>query len=462
MTLQQRIARFIEGYHKEGLRQKVWDEGRKFFTDAFGVMVAGCEEPAVKIAKDFYLSYELPGESVVLGKPCQKAGPLTAARLNGMACHVHDFDDNSLMLLGHPSCVVLPAVLAAGEIAESSSEEAVLAYIMGVDITVMLAKGLFPEHYTRGWHSTATLGIFGAAAAASKLLALTEEECCSALGLAASGAAGVRGNNGSMGKCWQAGNAAQEGVACALLAKRGFVTNPTAMDGTANYLFASSGEVDFEAIDQYMKNMESEFDRPGMAMKLYPCCKATHTSIDMIKELKGKYGFAADDIERIIVGAQPVNIDLLKYVSPQTKFEGKFSMNYTVALGAIYGNAALKDFMGDKIEDEAVIAFMPKVSMELEEDIAHGQYSNGGFGTRMHVYLKDGRVFHAERMQAHGDPEEPVSFEEFRDKFLDCTEIYMSKKDAQKIFSLVYEPSKDEDIGHIMWEVAAAMTTNEK
>ena len=193
MTLQERIAAFICGYSRERLRVSVWEGGKRFFTDTFGVMLAGCEEESIRIARSFYLSCSAPMGTTVLGTPCASGDALTAARINGMACHVHDYDDNSLTLLGHPSCVVLPAVLAIGEMTDASVEEAVLAYILGVDVTVMLAKATFPEHYIRGWHSTATLGIFGAAAACCKLLGLTADQCTHALGLAASSAAGIRG-----------------------------------------------------------------------------------------------------------------------------------------------------------------------------------------------------------------------------------------------------------------------------
>src|SRR5688572_10599510 len=209
--------------------------------DTCGVMLAGADEAAARIAQSLAAD-EGVGECGVVGTSMTTSGGL-AAFANGVAAHALDYDDMCFVSMAHPSCVLVPAILAAGEIARANARTLLDAYVVGFEVECRLGVVMNPRHYhQRGWHCTSSIGTLGAAAAVARVLGLDSQATRHALGIAASSACGLKENMGSMVKPLHAGIAARNGVMAVQLAKRGFTASPHAIDGPQGYLAAMDSE----------------------------------------------------------------------------------------------------------------------------------------------------------------------------------------------------------------------------
>ena len=208
-----------------------------------------------------------------------------AALVNGTSAHALDFDDVNMSMRGHPSVPLLPAVLALGEKIGSSGRELIDAFVLGFEVECKLGRVIGAAHYALGWHATSTLGTLGAAAACARLLRLDMERTQIALGIAASLASGVRQNFGTMTKPLHAGWAARNGVIAATLADRGFTADSAAIEGESGLLHAASGGARLNSRALASLGDPWEIVSPGIGVKLYPCCYATHRAIDAALEI---------------------------------------------------------------------------------------------------------------------------------------------------------------------------------
>ncbi len=419
MRLTEVLADYILAQLFEALSPKVVEQAKLFFKDCYGCMLAGAHEQAPLIAGSYCETLGARQVSSVISKKGFKTDPCSAAMVNGTSAHIHDYDDVSITVTGHPSVVVQPVVLALGEERGASGKDILTAYIAGIEVMALMGRALNPQHYQRGWHNTGTLGTFGAVAAAGLLLQLNRNQMINAIGIAASRAAGLKGNFGTMTKSLHAGLAASNGIFAAQMAALGFDANPDIMEMSGGFIPATSGEADLEAVTAFIAKGGSEFLEPGLAVKPFPSCKATHNGINAVMDLAAEHGFQPADVARVLVGCQPIAKDLLKYPLAHTPLQGKFSMNYCVACALVYGRVNLAHFQGEIINDSAVLDLMQKVHMEVNEEIAQGKYYNGTWETEATIILKDSTKLYKRVRYATGDPENPLSAQAVNEKFID-------------------------------------------
>lgn len=433
MTLVDLLTNFILTKSTEPLNEKIVQKAKVFFKDCFACAIAGQYEPGPQIAVNYCRSFGGRPIATMLGANGEKTDPCSAAMVNGTAAHVHDYDDVSTTLTGHPSVAVMPAVLALGEARNSTGAAVLKGYIIGVEVMGLLAKGLNPAHYSKGWHNTGTLGVFGATAAAATLANLNKTQMSNALGVAASRSAGLKGNFGTMTKALHAGLAASNGIFAVEMAQRGFTANKSIMEGEGGFVQTTTGSLDVDAIRDSLRNERSEFLHPGLAMKPYPSCKATHNAIDAVLELRQKSGISVSDICSIEVLVQPIAKDLLKYPQAKTPLEGKFSMNYCLACALYQGYVRLADFEGDKIENPEILNLMSKIDMRLDDSIAQGEFYNGTWETGVVINLINGQRFSKQVRYALGDPENLMNDEQVNAKFYDCVTRNVNPAKAKEL-----------------------------
>lgn len=429
------LAEYSLGLSWQSQDKNAIEEAKRFFTDCLGCLLAGTNE--VPTAKAIAYAKYVGGKNVVsvLGKKDMRVDPYNGAIINGIAAHVHDYDDCLSSMNGHPSAAVLPAVFACAELINASGKDVLMAYIAGVEVCALMGIGFNKKdrYYSQGWHSTSSLGIFGATVAAGRLLGLTKQELIYALSIAASESFGLKGNFGTMTKSLHAGRAAAKGFYAAQMAKLGYRSNPDIMEIKEGFAFINIGTIDRSYIEESIKEHRTAFLNPGLTMKPWPCCKQNHSSINSIQTLKARYAFSADDVEKVHCLVQPVIYDCLKYNAPTTKLQGKFSINYNVALAVLYGNVTLKDFEGVDITDPRVIDFMQKVYMTVDDEVSGGQYNNGLFDNIVMVYLKDGRVLKERTVRAKGDFVNKMTETEIEEKFIDCASRALSNDGIAKV-----------------------------
>ena len=393
--------------------------------DTIGVMLAGVGEPAARIAQAM-ASEDGVGTCRVLGTSLQTS-PELAALANGVSAHSLDYDDMCFVSLAHPSCALVPAILATGELVHARSSALLDAYVIGFELECRLGNVMNPRHYhQRGWHCTSSIGTVGAAAAAARMLGLGAQATQHALGIAASSACGLKENIGSMVKPLHAGMAARNGVMAARLAQRGFTASPHAIDGPQGYLVAMDSERD--SLDAAVGDLGIRWEilHSGVTVKLYPSCAATHPPLDALIAMKRREQITADQVRAIDVEVDSMTPRLLIHPDPVTGLEAKFSMPFCAAAAIVYDRIGIDTFDVDHIRNPTVQALMKHVSLRANEEFDKGAPLARA---RVSVYLRDERVVSLAVDGARGYPGR-LTNEELATKFAGCATRTLSESAA--------------------------------
>jgi 2-methylcitrate dehydratase PrpD len=411
--------------------------------DTVGVTLAGVVEPAARAVQAMAID-EGRGRAVVLGTSARTSASW-AAMANGVAAHALDFDDMCFVSLAHPSCALFPAAFAAGERCGASGRALLEAYVIGFEIECRLGKVMNPRHYhERGWHGTSTIGTVGAAAAAARILGLSEMECRHALGIAASSACGVKENLGSMVKPLHAGMAARNGLVAALLAQRGYEASARALDGPQGFLKTMDAEhsdleaavIGFGPTDDRTPETDRQWEilATGITVKLYPSCAATHPTLDLLLDLRARDRFAPEDVDAVEVEVDSMTPRLLIYDRPSTALEGKFSMPYCAAAAIVDGHVGIASFDRERIERIAIQMVLPKITMRVNpafDETAPLSHA------RVRVRLRDGHVLTQTADGARGYPAKPPSDRELRSKFIECARRSLHDAEVDRAWDML-------------------------
>jgi 2-methylcitrate dehydratase PrpD len=358
-----------------------------------------------------------------------RAAPTWAALANGTAGHAHDFDDTNFALMGHPSAPLLAAALAAAEAEAADGAAVVLAYLIGFEISAALGIVLNPEHYTRGWHATSSIGTLGCTAAAAKILALDADQTRHALGVAASLASGLKENFGSMTKPFHAGHAARNGVFAAMLAREGFTASDDALEGNQGYVAAfSQAKLPPETFDGLGSRWQ--ILTSGIAVKPYPSCALTHSAIDALLDLRAQHRLGAEQIADIEVGVNHVVPAVLRHDHPTNGLERKFSMQFCAAEALATGRVEIGSFEDAPTRPDTR-ELMGHVRMVVDATLPDGLTQHAW--TRVTVKLRDGRTLESAPRGASGHPDQPLTDAQLRAKFLGCAEPVLGRDEADGV-----------------------------
>ncbi len=349
----------------DDLPADVAEGARHSVLDWFGCAIAGSREPLAGILRDELTAND--GPCSIIGS-ARRADPLRAAMVNGATGHALDFDDTSPVMGGHPTVPLLPAILAIAEEQGRSGADVLTAYVVGMEVQSRIGASIGPEHYFDGWHTTSTIGVFGAAAAASWLLGLESTGFGMAMGLAASSSSGVKANFGTMAKPLHPGQAAERGVLAARLASRGFSANADAVDGNQSFAQAAgTGTLDQARIG----SLSDSWATTRTLFKLHAACHLTHAGIEATKSVLAE-GIRPDDIRRITLTVNPTILDVCGIPDPTTGLEAKFSLRGTQAL-LVNGvdTAAVASFGDEPINRPDVQRFIPLVEVDTDASVAN-------------------------------------------------------------------------------------------
>jgi 2-methylcitrate dehydratase PrpD len=320
-------------------------------------------------------------------------------------------------------------LLAVGERERASGRELLTAYVVGFETQAYLAAPISPGHYERGWHATATLGVFGATAAIASLLDLTTDEICHALNIAASMPAGLKRNFGSMTKPVHAGQAARSGVSAAHLAAEGVDADATAISGQRGFfdLYRGEKEPDVRASqdlgDQWMLLSD------GIDIKKYACCYYTHAAIYGAVQLIKNYSLSPEEIESIRIEASRGAIDAVEHDDPKSPTQAKFSMPYLIAYAVVNGTVDLDAFEEDSISDPAVEDVRKQVTFALDEERAYDDY-----GASVTIESAAGSVYERAQDQPPGTHDDPLTDAELREKFEMCWQVIRPEESAEAAY----------------------------
>lgn len=444
------LADFIVRTHFETIPRAVIERAKEGVIDFMGCALAGTQNPAGRTVAEYVRLQGGNQEATVIGMRFKTSTPF-AGLANGVMAHADDFDDISFSIPGHPSVPVLPAVLSLGEMKGISGRDLLTAYIIGFEVECKVGRSLAPSLYQRGWHATSVLGSLGAAAASSWILNLDKEKVIHTLGMVSSMASGLRSNLGSMTKPLHVGLAAQHGIIAASLAERGLTANPQALEEKTGLfpVFAGSWGASL-GID----HLGNSFDllSPGITFKQYPSCAETHPALDAVIGLMNENRIEPDDIISIDCIVTPMDRDVLVYHRPKNATEGKFSLEFCLAIGILERKATLSQFVDKKVADPKILEIMKKVRMEADPALSLDGYT--GAATVVSLKLKDGTLLTRRVDQPKGTPENPLMREELLNKFRNCASICLDERSIERIIDKVMKVEKLNTIKSLMEELA--------
>jgi len=334
--------------------------------DWYGCALVGSKEPLADILRGQF--GHRSGQCSVIGSDLKLDAPTTAL-LNGASGHALDFDDTGSRTHCHSTAPVLPALLAVCEEIGASGKDLITAFVVGVEVLGRIAFAMGPDHYARGWHTTATYGVFGATAGVSHLLGLNDVQYGVAMGLAASHAGGVKANFGTMTKPYHPGRSAENGINCAQLAAAGFTANPEAVLGNQGFVQAASTASDRS---EALAAIADEWLILGTLFKYHAACHLTHATIESILTLRGD--LAATDLSSMMLRVNPGLLDVCGIENPVTGLEGKFSLRGTAAL-ALTGidTSSPATFVDSVIASDQVQELIEKVTVETDPELTQFQ-----------------------------------------------------------------------------------------
>ncbi len=420
------LGKFVAGLRYKDIPKEAISFIHIGFTDCVGVMLAGAVEPPPQILRSTLAPSG--GESTLLFGEGRASAP-DAAWINGAAAHALDFDDVGQR--GHPSTVLVPAILAEAEAIGASGEAMMLAYAAGYETWAELVRRESDSHHMKGWHPTGIFGAIGAAAACASLRGLDAQKASYAIALGASQSAGVMSNFGTMTKPFHAGKSAHSGVIAARLAEKGFTAALDALEHPQGFLAAVSpaGKIDLESPIE--AGSVWKLARDGVGVKKYPLCYCTHRALDGMLDLLKANKVDAAKVKQVTVSTSKRFIITLRNHLPQTGLEAKFSMEFAMACALIAGRASLAELTDGFVRRSDVQALMKRVVVKQEEreDAAGAAIYDG-----IIVETEAGKTLSTQVNKIRGGADQPLSREELWAKFEACAEVGKARVPAKALF----------------------------
>jgi 2-methylcitrate dehydratase PrpD len=413
------IAQWVQdtGYHD--LPEDVTQSAKRCILDTIGVALAGSRAEVSSIVREYVLHESCFGNSLIWGSGV-RTSPGSAALANGTMAHALDFDETNYSSIAHPSAVVAPAVLAVAEAVNATGEDFLVSFIVGYEVTSKLGRAVNPTAYEKGWWTTSALGTIGAAAAVARLLGLSQEQTEWALGLAIGQASGVRANNGTLAKPFQAGRAAQNGVLSAQLAQKGLTASSMAFEKPAGF-FDVCVDGNYKDVAEVLGHPFDLVD-PGVSFKQYPSCSASHAAVDALLGMISEYELSWKEIASVTCEVTPlVNISLV-YDSPTTPDEARFSMPFCIAAAIKEKQLLPSCFTQDYLRDSVIRELMKKVTMKVAGEAISLE---GPEAAKVTVETTEKQIFSRTVQHARGGTQDPLSEDELFVKFQRCAEYVL-------------------------------------
>lgn len=414
------------------MSDEVVELAKRALIDTVGVALAARNEPPVRILEQTLGA--LPEGPATIWATGQKTDGAVAALLNGTAGHALDFDDVTDVTYGHPSVVLWPAIFAAAEHEACDGRALLEAFVVGFGVQVAIARAMdVRAHYGAGWHSTATIGVVGAAAAVSRLMRLDEEQTRCAIGLAASMAGGSRQNFGTMTKPLHPGLAARDGIMASRLAANGFTADVDNLESPLGYFSMFSPGADIEAAFTALSGTQALMDA-GINVKKYPCCYNTHRTADATLDLRARDAIDPSSVRRVHVVLEPGGFDPLIHHRPRTGLEGKFSVEYVIAAALLDGEVNLASFTDEAVQRPEAQRLVEKVTWEVAAVPPVGAERWDQAFSVVTVETDAGEsTFRTDIPR--GDRRAPLSRDDLEAKFADCCSFSGSGWDAQALLA---------------------------
>ncbi len=423
-------ADFICGLKYEDLPSEVIVQAKRRILDTIGVSLAGYKLMRFpQLVADYFVRLGGLPEATVI--PLKKKIPaVNAAMVNAVCAHSLDMDDGHRFGAVHPGTVIVPATIAAAEVAKADTKTLICGIVAGYEVMIRVAVAINPSSLSRGFHVTGTCGALGAAACTAKVIGMNHEETVGALGLAGLQASGLletnHSNEGSIVKPITPGRAAMSGLLSSLLAREGMPGPSSIFEGEDGFLKAMADEVNFRALTN---GLGKQYEILNTYDKLYAACRHAHSAIDATLKLVKGERLDPTKIRKITVETYSAAIRLAGITGPNTPSAARFSIPFSVALVVLKKDAGAANYSEETINDENIRNLVDKVQLVLSEkwnDLYPQQR-----GATVIITDNENRAYSCEVGLAKGEPENPASEMDIYNKFFTNASLLISERDTK-------------------------------
>ncbi len=402
-----RFGDFLARFRFEDLSERAVHEARRGLIDWLGCALAGSGHPTINKLLAVLTAISGKPQATVLGRR-RKLGLMEAALANGQMGHMLDYDDTHMGgVVLHTSGPVLAALLPLIELGGMSGRDLICAYAAGFEAGVRVGQSA-PGHHAGGWHLTGTLGSIAAGAAAARLLGLDAPRMVHALGIAATQAAGMQQNRGTMSKSFHAGKAAANGLLAALLAEQGFDSTDEMIEGKRGFCRIYSDKAAPEAV---LEELGTRWEIARNGHKPYACGVVLHPALDAMVALRGAQVRTPAEIARVELTVHPFAVRITGLTDPETGLQSKFSIYHAAAVAYLDGCAGIAQFTDERATQADVVALRGKIEARIDETLAKDQAAAT-------LVTTGGERVETQVAHASGTVENPMSDRAIEDKFM--------------------------------------------
>jgi 2-methylcitrate dehydratase PrpD len=434
------LAQFVVDFPTQDIPSDVMHLAKRCLMNYSGVALFATLDPAIDILLDLLRAEGCAPAATVLGSGF-KTSALNAALANGFLGHLEDYDDTHTTVI-HPSAPILPAALALSEQRTVSGRDLLGAFAVGVEVACRIGL-VIVAHFREGaahWHITNTCGVLGAAAAAGRLLKLTEEQMVYAFAIAGTQACGVREVFGSMCKPFHAGKAAQNGTMAALLAQRGFTGTDGIFEGARGLVGVMASGHD---ITEATKDLGTHWELPQNGLKPYACGQANHGFIDAALALRKQPGVTPQTIKHIQGSVEQFAPALVRRRHPRSGLESKFCYYHSVAAALIDGQALPAQFTDQRAADPAIESLRNRIDFDEDPSLPRR-------AVRVTLELNDGRTYTQGVDHPTGTPGNPMSDAMVQQKFHGLATAALGVEKADKAQRMLWDVDKLSNVRELM------------
>jgi len=433
----QNLARFVVAARWDDIPDAVRHEAKRALLNVFAVALAGCRAGPVEIALQSLAEFSERRQATIIGRS-ERMDSLSAAFLNAASANAFDFDDTHVPTVIHPTAPVAPALFALAERRPVSGAELLLAFSLGVELACRIGRAISPGHYTKGWHITATCGVFGAAAGAGALLGLDERRMIWALGNAATQSCGLCECLGWPAKSIGVGNAARNGLWSALLAEKGFEGPPEPIAGVQGFLNAMAEPPDWAALTD---GLGETWELAQNAIKPYPCGFVIHPFLDVVLDWRRQH--PDDAIERVVLRGNPLLSDRTDRPDISTGAESQVSVQHAVAAALVRGQAGLAQFTDACARDPALVAMRRRIAVVRDPAVAT-------IAAQVELCTADGRTHRLSTPAARGSPANPMNDRDVEEKLRTIVGSWQPGYDVAPLIAAIWALDRSDDAARVL------------
>lgn len=438
------LARYVVEARASELPERVAHEASRSLLNWIGCAVGAARHETLERAIAALKPFWGPPQAAILGRS-ERCDVLHAALYNGLSSHTFDFDDTHLRTVIHPSGPVAAALLSLAQTRIISGRDFAHAFALGVEVECRIGNAVYPSHYDVGWHITGTAGVFGAAAAVGRVLALDEQHMTWALGTAATQAAGLREMFGSMCKPLHPGMAARNGMSAALLAAQGFTSSEFGIEGRRGFANVLASARDYSRITE---GLGASWQLLENTYKPFACGIVIHPVIDGCIQLRNQHGLVAGEIRAIRLRVHPLVLELTGKKTPRVGLEGKFSVYHSAAVAIIDGAAGQEHYSDARVADPMVVALRERVSATVDTSLHED-------AARVEIEKNDGTLLECHVLHAVGSLARPMSDGDLENKFRGLCAPILPAGQIARLIEACWNLAREDD-GAVLARLAAA------